>query len=96
MRVDKYLKVSRLVKRRTVAKELADAGRVELNGRTAKAGSELLVGDRLKILRYGGRNREIEVLALAESIRADEAASLYRLISEERLMQEDDFFNLPL
>ncbi|MEG2213082.1 MAG: RNA-binding S4 domain-containing protein, partial [Clostridiales bacterium] len=65
MRLDKYLKVSRLIKRRTVANEVCDAGRVTINGRPAKAGSPVAVGDTLEIL-YGGRRISGEVLVVAE------------------------------
>ena len=75
--------MSRIVKRRTVAKEICDAGRVRLNGRPAKAGSELNVGDKLEI-GYGSRLLEVEVKELRENIAAKEAATLYTLLREER------------
>lgn len=81
MRLDKYLKVSRLIKRRTVAKELCDAGRVSINGRTAKAGSELAVGDTLTI-RYGQKITTVNVLAVAQAARKESAGELYELLSE--------------
>lgn len=81
MRLDKYLKVSRLIKRRTVAKEICDAGRIAINGRVAKAGSEVTVGDVLTI-RYGQRTVEVRVLKLLENPTKDAAAGLYEVIGE--------------
>ncbi|MDR1192634.1 MAG: RNA-binding S4 domain-containing protein [Peptococcaceae bacterium] len=78
MRLDKYLKVSRLIKRRTVAKELVDAGRVKVNGKVAKPGHEVRVGDQLEI-GFGPRQIAAEILAIRENVRAEEAADLYRL-----------------
>ena len=83
MRIDKFLKVSRIVKRRTVAKEICGAGRVRLNGRPAKAGSELNVGDKLEIS-YGLRLLEVEIKELRENVAAKEAATLYTVLREER------------
>jgi ribosomal 50S subunit-recycling heat shock protein len=81
VRLDKFLKASRLVKRRTVAKELCDAGRITVGGRTAKAGTEVKVGDILAI-RYGNRVVEVRVLRLVENPRKDEAAAMYEVLSE--------------
>ncbi len=88
MRLDKFLKVSRLIKRRTIAKEVCDAGRIQLNGRVAKAGSDISVGDILEIA-YGGKITEVEVLLVAESIKASEAAEMYRIISEKKITVDD-------
>ncbi|MBQ2698385.1 MAG: RNA-binding S4 domain-containing protein [Firmicutes bacterium] len=87
MRVDKYLKVSRLVKRRTDAKELCDAGRVQINGRPAKAGTEVQVGDKLSFT-FGPRYLEVEVLIVAENVRAGDAATMYNVLKEERIKEE--------
>lgn len=81
MRLDKYLKVSRLIKRRTVAKEVCDAGRISLNGRVAKAGAELKIGDKLSF-NYGHRQMEVEVLALPNTVRAEEAATIYKVLKD--------------
>lgn len=81
MRLDKFLKVSRLIKRRTVAKEVCDAGRVSINGRVAKAGSEVQIGDVLTI-RYGQRTVEVRVLKLLENPSKEAAASLYESLGE--------------
>lgn len=90
MRLDKFLKVSRLVKRRTLAKEVCDAGRIELNGRVAKAGSEVKVGDVLS-LNFGPRRLKVEIAELRETVRANEAASLYRIL-EERIIRGERAF----
>lgn len=82
MRVDKFLKVSRLIKRRSVAKEVADKGRIQVNGKLAKSGTALKVGDRLRI-QFGNRTIEVEVNQLLESTKKEDAASMYTLISEE-------------
>lgn len=76
MRLDKFLKVSRIIKRRTVAKEICDAGRVSLNGRPSKAGTEVKVGDELS-LTLGSRTLQVRILATPETIRANEAHTLY-------------------
>ena len=79
MRLDKYLKVSRIIKRRTVANEACDAGRVSVNGRQVKASYDVKAGDILEIV-FGTRNVKVEVLSVAEVIRKDDAALLYRII----------------
>ena len=80
MRLDKYLKVSRLIKRRTIAKEICDGGKVTINNRPAKASSEVKVGDRLEI-GFGQRKLIAEVLEVKETVRADEAKNMYKLLS---------------
>ena len=79
MRLDKYLKVSRLIKRRTVANEACDAGRVSVNGKTARASLDVKAGDVIEI-KFGARNVKAEVLSVAETVRKDDAAMLYRII----------------
>lgn len=79
MRLDKYLKVSRLIKRRTVANEACDGGRIQLNGRVAKAGAEVKPGDVIEIS-LGSRTVRVEVLEVAEAVRKDDAAAMYREI----------------
>lgn len=79
MRLDKYLKVSRVIKRRTVANEACDAGRVKVNGRTAKASSNINVGDIVEV-GFGGGCVKFEVLNISETVRKDEAGGMYRLI----------------
>jgi len=87
MRLDKYLKVSRLIKRRTVAKEVCDGGRVSVNGKTAKAGTEVKVGDILE-LGFGPRMLKVEIVAVADSVRADQAKDLYKVLQDVKI-QED-------
>ncbi|MDI9521229.1 MAG: RNA-binding S4 domain-containing protein [Bacillota bacterium] len=82
MRLDKFLKVSRIIKRRTVAKEACDGGRVTLNGRVAKAGSEVKEGDVLEI-RFGARLGRYEITLVKETVRKEEAAEMYRVLSED-------------
>ena len=79
MRLDKFLKVSRLIKRRTVANEACDAGRVSANGRVVKASYDVKVGDILEIA-FGSRSVKIEVLNVAEVVRKDDAGMLYKVI----------------
>ncbi len=83
MRLDKFLKVSRLVKRRTLAKEVCDAGRVEVNGRVAKAGTEVAVQDKLSI-RFGQRTLTVRIDRIVEQTRKEQAAELYTVLGEER------------
>ncbi len=77
MRLDKYLKVSRLIKRRTVANEACDNGRVSVNGRVVKASYEVKAGDRIEIA-MGARTVAVEVLQVADNVRKDDAASMYK------------------
>ena len=77
MRLDKYLKVSRLIKRRTVANEACDNGRISVNGRVVKASYDVKVGDKIEIA-LGARTLAVEVLAIAEAVRKDEAATMYK------------------
>ena len=79
MRLDKYLKVSRLFKRRTVANEACDNARISVNGRPAKASYDVKVGDKIEIS-MGGRTVAVEVLQVAESVRKDDAAAMYKQI----------------
>ena len=79
MRLDKYLKVSRLIKRRTVANEACDAGKVFVNGRAARASYEVRVGDQIS-LHFGVRELTVEVLSLSETAGKSEAGMLYREI----------------
>ena len=79
MRLDKYLKVSRLIKRRTVANEACDAGRVTLNGKVARASAEVKAGDVIEIA-FGNRTVKAEVLAVQETVKKDEAKELFEYI----------------
>ena len=82
MRLDKYLKVSRLIKRRTIANEACDAGRVLVNGKTARASCDVKCGDILE-LQLGIRTIKAEVMAVNEYANRDTAADLYRIIEEK-------------
>ena len=79
MRLDKYLKVSRLIKRRTVANEACDNGRISVNGRVVKASYDVKVGDKIEIS-MGQRTVAVEVLQVAETVRKDDATALYKEI----------------
>lgn len=81
MRLDKFLKVSRLIKRRTLAKEASEAGRIMINGRIAKPSSEVKVGDQLEV-GFGSKRLLVEILEIKEAVRADEAKNLYRVLEE--------------
>ena len=82
MRLDKYLKVSRLIKRRTVANEACDNERVNVNGRPARASYDVKVGDILEI-RYGAKTVRVEVLQVADNVRKDDAVGMYRELSDD-------------
>ena len=77
MRLDKYLKVSRLIKRRTVANEACDHGRSSVNGRVVKASYEVKVGDRIEIA-LGARTLAVEVVQVADNVRKDDAGAMYK------------------
>ena len=77
MRLDKYLKESRLIKRRTVANEACDAGRVSINGKPAKAGADVKVGDVIEI-RFGTREVKVEVTSVQETVKKEEAKEMYK------------------
>ncbi|MDR1558358.1 MAG: RNA-binding S4 domain-containing protein [Clostridiales bacterium] len=80
MRLDKYLKVSRVIKRRTVANDACDAGRVTVNGKVAKASSEVKAGDVIEV-KFGSATTAFEVLSVKEAVKKEEAGEMYRLIS---------------
>ncbi|WP_177917080.1 RNA-binding S4 domain-containing protein [uncultured Eubacterium sp.] len=79
MRLDKYLKVSRIIKRRTVANEACDAGRVEVNGKVARASYDVKVGDKIKVS-LGQNERSYEVLEINEHALKENAADMYKII----------------
>lgn len=79
MRLDKYLKVSRLIKRRTIANEACDAGRVTVNGKIAKASYDVKVGDIIEI-KFGERVVKAEVTAVMETVKKENAAEMYRYL----------------
>ena len=79
MRLDKYLKVSRLIKRRTIANEACDGGRVLINDKVAKASAQVKEGDILTIF-FGNKEVKVEVLSVQETVKKDEAKELFRYI----------------
>jgi ribosomal 50S subunit-recycling heat shock protein len=79
MRLDKYLKVSRLIKRRTVANEACDAGRVLINDKVARASAAVKTGDIIEI-QFGSKNVRVEVLDVKETVRKEEVESMYRYL----------------
>lgn len=79
MRIDKYLKLTRIIKRRTIANEACDAGRVKVNGKTVRASYDVKMGDIIEIT-FGNRAVKAEVLDVKDVIKKEDAASLYRII----------------
>ncbi|CAM4511403.1 RNA-binding S4 domain-containing protein [Paenibacillus sp. FSL H7-0942] len=88
MRLDKFLKVSRLIKRRTVAKDVSEQGRVLVNGREAKPSAAVKVGDELTV-QFGQKLVTVRVERIAESTKKDEASSLYTLVKEEPIAKDN-------
>ncbi|WLR50913.1 RNA-binding S4 domain-containing protein [Bacillus tianshenii] len=84
MRLDKFLKVARLIKRRTMAKEVAEQGRISINGNEAKASTNVKEGDELTI-RFGQKIVTIQVNELKDSTKKEDAASMYTVLKEERV-----------
>lgn len=84
MRVDKFLKVSRLIKRRTLAKQVADQGRITVNGKVVKASSSLVEGDEM-VIRFGQKLVTVKVEALRDTTKKDEAAGMYTVLSETKV-----------
>ncbi|MBE9389625.1 RNA-binding S4 domain-containing protein [Vagococcus salmoninarum] len=87
MRLDKFLKVSRIIKRRPVAKEVADKGRIQVNGQVAKSSTSLKVNDTVTI-KFGNKILEIKILELKDSTRKEDATKMYEIISETRVEAE--------
>ena len=79
MRLDKYLKVSRIIKRRTIANEACDAGRVTVNGKTARASYDVKVGDTIEIS-FGSKPVKVQVLGVSETVKKDDANLLFKII----------------
>lgn len=82
MRLDKFLKVSRIIKRRTVANEACDGGRVEINGRPAKAGAQIKVGD-VVTLHFGDREFRFRILIVEETVKKQDTADMYEVLTDE-------------
>lgn len=87
MRLDKFLKVSRLIKRRTVAKDVSDQGRIWINGKEAKASSTVKPGDELAV-QFGQKTVTVRVERIAETVRKDEAGEMYTVLKEEQRKSE--------
>lgn len=85
MRIDQYLKIARIVKKRPVSKELANQERILINGKTAKPSSDVKIGDEVDCV-FGNRHLKIRVLAIAETIKKAQALTLYEIIQEERIL----------
>ncbi|MDR1567919.1 MAG: RNA-binding S4 domain-containing protein [Streptococcaceae bacterium] len=81
MRLDKYLKVSRIIKRRTIAKEVADKGRIKVNGILAKSSTDLKINDELEI-QFGQKVLKVKVLAMTETTKKQDAEKMYQILSE--------------
>ncbi|GAE36575.1 RNA-binding S4 domain-containing protein [Halalkalibacter akibai] len=86
MRLDKFLKVSRLIKRRTLAKEVCDQGRITINGQVAKAGSAVKAGDEL-VVRFGQKLVTVRIDDVRDVVRKEEAAMMYTITSETPVSQ---------
>lgn len=89
MRLDKFLKISRIIKRRAVAKEVADKGRIQVNGKLAKSSTDIKIGDQLRI-QFGNKVLEVAVEQLHESTKKEDAAKMYQIISETRVETNDN------
>lgn len=87
MRLDKYLKVSRIIKRRPVAKEVADKGRIKVNGVLAKSSTDLKVDDQIEV-RFGNKVLTVKVLEMLDSTKKEDASKMYEIISEIRIEED--------
>lgn len=90
MRLDKFLKVSRIIKRRTVAKEVADKERILVNDKKAKSSTTLKVGDVLTIF-FGNKTLTVKVLSLQESVKKEAASQMYEILKEELKSRENSY-----
>lgn len=89
MRLDKYLKVSRIIKRRTVAKEVADKGRIKVNGILAKSSTDLKVNNQVEI-QFGNKLLTVKVLEMKDSTKKEDALKMYEIISEKRIEKDEE------
>ena len=87
MRLDKYLKVSRIIKRRPVAKEVADKGRIKVNGVLSKSSTDLKVNDQIEV-RFGNKVLTVKVLEMLDSTKKEDASKMYEIISETRIEED--------
>ncbi|KHD43979.1 RNA-binding S4 domain-containing protein [Streptococcus hongkongensis] len=89
MRLDKYLKVSRIIKRRPVAKEVADKGRIKVNGVLAKSSTDLKINDHIEI-RFGNKLLTVRVLEMKDSTKKEDAEKMYDIIKETRIESNEE------
>lgn len=94
MRIDQYLKIARLVKRRPVSKALADQQRVLINGRAAKPAADVKIGDTVDLY-FGHRHLQVKVLELADSIKKAQTLTLYEILVDERIYPDADASSTP-
>ncbi len=88
MRIDKFLKVSRIIKRRTVANEACSSGRVMINEKTAKPGTEVHPGD-IVLIRFGEHVGRYEVINISETVRKEQASEMYRVLQEDKMLESE-------
>ncbi|HFU4449390.1 RNA-binding S4 domain-containing protein [Streptococcus suis] len=88
MRLDKYLKVSRIIKRRTVAKEVADKGRIKINGILAKSSTDVKINDKIEI-QFGNKLLTVKVLEMKDSTKKEDALKMYEIVSEKRIEADE-------
>ncbi|HFI0306800.1 TPA: RNA-binding S4 domain-containing protein [Streptococcus suis] len=88
MRLDKYLKVSRIIKRRTVAKEVADKGRIKINGILAKSSTDVKINDQIEI-QFGNKLLTVKVLEMKDSTKKEDALKMYEIVSEKRIEADE-------
>ncbi len=88
MRIDKYLKVSRLIKRRTVAKDICEGEKIYINGKIAKPSTEVKIGDTVT-LEIGRRTLEVRVLEISMTVRAEDAHKLYEVLKDEKRAESE-------
>ena len=81
MRLDKFLKVSRIIKRRTIAKEVSDKGRIAINGKQAKSSTDVKVGDEMTI-QFGNKTLELKIDKIVDTTKKDEAQEMYTILKE--------------
>ena len=81
MRLDKFLKVSRIIKRRTIAKEVSDKGRIAINGKQAKSSTDVKVGDEMTI-QFGNKTLELKIDKIVDTTKKDEAQKMYTILKE--------------
>lgn len=89
MRLDKYLKVSRIIKRRTVAKEVADKGRIKINGILAKSSTDVKINDQIEI-QFGNKLLTVKVLEMKDSTKKEDALKMYEIVSEKRIEADEE------